>query len=123
MERDEEATFTRCRTIGDFLHSIGKSRIFSLPKINLRAQPQCMSPFLGTSRTWPNVQLESTFGEERKSDFGAVRSVDGPIADIDQYPLFGRIGDTADCECISSLAWLNQKRLNGDPPKVGWRFA
>ena len=30
----------------------------------------------GTSRTWPNVRLESAFGGERKLDFGAVRSVD-----------------------------------------------
>jgi hypothetical protein len=33
-----------------------------------------MSP-VGTFRTWRDVRLESAFGEERKLDFGAVRSV------------------------------------------------
>ena len=32
----------------------------------------------GTKRTWLDVRLESAFGEERKSNFGAVKSVDDP---------------------------------------------
>ena len=41
---------------------------------------QVLTAAYGTSRTWPNVRLKYTplSGEERKLDFGAVRSVDNP---------------------------------------------
>ena len=51
MERDEEETFARCRAVGDFFHSVGKSRISSLPKINLRASAAVHESVPGTFRT------------------------------------------------------------------------
>ncbi len=36
----------------------------------------------GTNQTTSDVRLESAFGEERISDFGDLRAVDGPIRDM-----------------------------------------
>jgi hypothetical protein len=48
----------------------------------------------GTFRTWPDVRLESAFGGRRKSNFGAVRSVDDPVLTLPIKPKFlvGAIG-------------------------------
>jgi hypothetical protein len=65
---------------------------------------------VGTFRTWRDVRLESAFGVNRKSDFGAVRSAFDSISDI------GRGGWT-DCPAFSHLP-LGRKMLGFAGPST-----